>query len=262
MALEYKFEQGQMRVKPSSAQGKLCWYLVILLSLLLLAGAAWLFISGYLIPADANANNTFATSLRGKINEQKHLVEMQKEKIKNLEQQLGIVKREREIQKVANEKLNIKLQLAEKKLGEASEELLLYGNILNKKDLKQGLHIQHFGLNLVEVDHNGNKLKDKNRYHYRVVLSYIRRDESSIEGHFSITITGKQGNRTTTLRHENLVPRDIGKALTRFSLKYYQSLESEIELPDGFKPDKVKLTVNPSTGKTIEKSYDWFTAIK
>ena len=262
MALEYKFEQGQMRIKPSDAQGKLCWYLVILLSLLLLAGVAWLFVSGYLIPADGGTNNTFATSLRGKMNEQQRLLATQKEKIKDLEKQLGIVKREREIQKVANEKLNVKLQLAEKKLGEASEEILLYGNILNKKDLKQGLHVQHFNLNRVEVDHNGNKLKDKNRYHYRVILSYIHSDDSSINGKYSITITGKQNNNTVTLRHENLAPSDVGKATTDFSLKYYQSLEGEIELPDGFTPEKVKLTVNPSTGKSIEKSYDWFTTIK
>ncbi len=262
MALEYKFEQGQMRVKPSGSKGKLCWYLMILFMLLTFGGVAWLFFSGYLTSADAETKNSFATSLRGKMNEQKRLLEKRKITIDNLTQELGVIKREFKIQKVANVELNTKLQLAEQKLSDADEELLLYGNILNAKDLKQGLHIQHFGLKLVKVDKEGKKLQTNQRFHYRVVLSYIRSDNSSVSGSFSINIIGKQKGKSLTLSHKKLVPAGEGTALTGFSLKYYQSMEGDIELPSDFVPEKVKLTVSPSSGKTLEKKYDWATAIK
>ena len=262
MALEYKFDQGQLRVNASDSKKKLCWYLLIFVLLLNVGGLAWLFLSGYLMPVEADAKHSFATSLRGKMNEQKHLLTSQKETIKKLTQELGILKREQKIQIVANDKLNGKLQLAETKLGEAKEEILLYGNILNKKDLKQGLHIQSFGLKPVKVDKDGKKIAGNTRFRYRVILSYIRSDDSIIKGNFSISIIGKQNGSPTTLKHQLLVPKDGGTALTGFSLKYYQSLTGEMELPDGFSPEKVKLIVSPSSGSKLEKTRDWVAATK
>ena len=262
MALEYKFDQGQMRLNASDSKKKICWYILILVLLLNLAGVVWLFLSGYLIPVDADSNSSFATSLRGKMNEQKHLLNSRKETIKSLKQELGILKREHQIQIVANEELNSKLQFAEAKLGEAQEEALLYGNILNRADLKEGLHIQSFSLKPVKVDKNGKKIADNIRFRYRIILSYIRSDESVAKGNFSISIIGKQKGSPTTLKHQLLVPKDEGAALTGFSLKYYQSLIGEIELPKDFTPQKVKLTVKPSDGKVLEKTHDWDAAIK
>lgn len=262
MALEYKFDQGQMRLNTSGSKKKLCWYILIFVLLLNFAGIAWLFLSGYLISVDAGSNSSFSTSLRGKMNEQKHLLSTRKETIDSLKKELGILKREYKIQIVANEKLNSKLQLAEEKLGEVQEEALLYGNILNRSDLKQGLHIQSFSLKTVKVDKNGKKIADNTRFRYRVVLSYIRSDDSVAKGTFAINIIGKQKGSSTTLKHQLLVPKDAGTALTGFSLKYYQSLTGEIELPKDFIPQKVTLTVNPSSEKKLEQTHSWGEVIK
>ena len=262
MALEYKYDQGQMSIRSSEGKGRTCWYLIIFFVLLVIGGGGWLFLSGYLTPLDAGSSNSFTTSLRGKMNEQKNLLESRNETIKKLTKELGILKREHKIHIIANVELNKKLQLAEKKLSEADEELLLYGNILNAKDLKQGLHIQHFGLKPVEVDKEGKKIPVNTRFHYRVVLSYIRSDDSSVKGSFSINIVGKQKGKSVTFNHKDIVPGGDGTALTSFSLKYYQSLEGDVELPKDFTPEKVKLSVNPSSGSTLEKTQNWATVMK
>lgn len=259
MALEYKYEQGQVRVKSANSARALCWYLIIFLFLLNIAAVAWLYFTGYLTSVESESGHSFSTSLRGKMNEQKHLLTTRKQKIESLSQELGILKREQKIQIVANTELNKKLLLAEEKLSDADEELALYGNILNAKDLKQGLHIQHFGLKTVKVDKDGVKVQKNTRFSYHVVLSYIRSDNSLIKGKFLISIIGKQKNKSVTLIHTNLVPKLEGSPLKGFSLKYYQRLEGKIELPADFTIEKVKLTVSPSSGTALDVTYDWAT---
>lgn len=263
MALEYKYDQGQMRVNSSGGGKSTCWYLMIFLLLLSFGGGAWLYLTGYLTPMEsADSENSFSTSLRGKMNEQKTLLKSHGQTIKGLTKELGLLKREHEIQLVANDELNNKLQLSEKKAAEAHEELLLYGNILNVKDMKQGLHIQHFGLKLVKVDKDGKKIATNTRFRYRIVLSYIRSDDSSAKGKFSIKIVGKQKGKSVTLDHKKLVPMGEGTALAGFALKYYQSLEGEVELPKDFTPEKVKLSVSPSSGSVLAKTQNWSTVMK
>jgi hypothetical protein len=193
------------------------------------------------------------------MNEQKHLLIARKETIDKLSQELGMLKRKHKIQIVANTELNKKLLLAEEKLSDADEELSLYGNLLNAKDLKQGLHIQHFGLKTVKVDKDGVKVQENTRFSYHVVLSYIRSDNSLIKGKFLISIIGKQQNKSVTLIHTDLVPKLEEAPLTGFSLKYYQRLEGKIEIPKDFIIEKVKLTVSPSSGTTLEATHDWAT---
>jgi len=257
MALEYKYEQGQIRLKAANSARGLCWYLIIFLFLLNIAAITWLYFTGYLTSVESETGHAFSTSLRGKMNEQKHLLTTRKETIATLSQELGMLKRAHKIQIVANTELNKKLLLAEEKLSAADEELALYGNILNTKDLKQGLHIQHFGLKTVKVDKDGVKVQKNTRFSYHVVLSYIRSDNSLIKGKFLISIIGQQKNKSVTLIHTDLVPKLEGTPLTGFSLKYYQRLEGKIELPKDFTIEKVKLTVSPSSGSTLDVTHDW-----
>ena len=259
MALEYKYEQGQIRVKAANSARTLCWYLIIFIFLLNIAALAWLYFTGYLTAVESGSGHTFATSLRGKMNEQKHLLISRKKSLDELSQELGMLKREHKIQIVANTELNKKLLLAEEKLSDADEELALYGNLLNAKDLKQGLHIRHFGLKTVKVDKEGVKVQENSRFSYHVVLSYIRSDNSLIKGKFLISIIGKQNNKSVTLIHPDLVPKLEAAPLTGFSLKYYQRLEGKIELPEDFTVEKVKITVSPSGGTVLEVTHDWAT---
>lgn len=260
MAVQYKYEEGQIKLHSTEHSCRRCWVLFIISLLLIIGLAAWLFVSGYFVAADSDSPQ--ALSLRGKMNEQAHTLEVQDKKIKDIEKELGVAKREKEIQKTANEELNKKLLLAEKKLSEAEEQLLLYGNILSSKDLEPGLRIQHFKLKKVTVDADGKKLPSSRLYRYYLVLSNIRNDKSvEISGDFDIRFVGKSGGKSETLKHKSLIAKESGTPLTRFELKYYSSVEDVIELPEGFKPEKIVLRVSPKGAKTLEQTHKWKDAL-
>lgn len=258
MAIEYSYEEGQIKLHTTDSRKKRCWYLLIVTLIALIGLSTWLFVRGYFVPV--NSDSPQAISLRGKMNEQAHKLSVQSEKLEKLETALGIARREKEIQKNANEELNKKLLLAEKKLSEAEEELLLYGNILSAKDLEPGLRIQHFTLKKVTVDKDGKKLPSSRLYRYYLVLSNIRKDDTeSVNGQFEIKFIGTQGDQSTILKHKDLSIKEEGGGtpLTGFDLKYYQSLEDVVELPEGFKVKKVLLNVNPKSGKAMSQTHQW-----
>lgn len=257
MSLEYRFEnRGTVQVRPTGSDKKSpCWYLLASVLLLLLIVGAWLFIRGYLSSADDTGSH--ALSLRGKIEEQEKLIDKHVASIMKLEAQLATVKREQQVQVAANEELGKKFNAAVADLASEREKLVLYEGILAPEDLAQGLHIQHFGIKPLMVDADGKKVE--RLYQYHLVLANIRGTDNTLEGSYSITISGKQDGKTVSVTLKDVTPPGE-KTSTEFAVKHYQSLEGSFQFPKDFMPESVKLRVSPTTGETparLTQSYDW-----
>lgn len=262
MSLEYRFEnRGTVQVRPTGSDKRgPCWYILASTVLLGLIVAAWLFFSGYLTPV--GSDGAPAMSLRGKLDEQEKLLEKQAATLHDLEEQLASARREQQVQVVANEELDKKLSVATTELATARENLVLYEGILSPSGLDQGLHIQHFGIRKRLVDTEGNKTDGQQElYRYHLVLAHIRGGDVTLEGSYTINLTGKQDGKTVTVTQKDLTPPHE-EPVTTFAVKHYQSLEGNLQLPKDFKPESVKIKVSPASGEAPErlaKSYDWET---
>jgi hypothetical protein len=263
MTLEYKFEnRGVTQVRPTGSDKRSpCWYMLAAVLTLSVVGGAWLFLSGYLTPVDSNGAH--AVTLRGKMAEQESLIEKQTADIKALEDQLTTAKREQQVQVAANDELSKKYATASADLAAEREKMVLYEGIMTPSALEQGLHIQSFGIKPSMIDKDGKKT-DK-LHHYHLVLSNITKGgDSTVDGKYSITITGKQGGKSATVTQNDVTPEGE-KATSAFSVKHYQSLEGDILFPKDFTPESVKLKVSPSAGEApdrLTKTYDWATVSK
>ena len=259
MALEYKFEnRGTVQVRPTGSDKRSpCWYVLMAVLLLLLIVSLWLFISGYLTPADSSGIH--AVTLRGKMDEQEKLIEQQAKSLKDLEDQLASAKREQQVQVAANDELSKKFAAASADLASEREKLVLYEGILSPSGLEQGLNILHFGIKPLLVDGKGKKVDGL--YHYHLVLSNVKGGDSSLDGEYAITISGKQEGKEVTVTQKDVTP-STEKVGTTFAVKHYQSLEGDLLLPKSFTPATVKLKVTPNAGdapERLSKSYDWAT---
>ncbi len=259
MSLEYKFDnRGTVQVRPvGSDKRSPCWYILATVGILALGLGIWLFFSGYMTPSDAST--THALSLRGKINEQTSLIEQQAIELTQLEEQLAAVKREKQVQEAANAELNNKLASATADLAAEREKRALYDGILSPEGLESGLNIQHFAIKPRLVDQDGKKTESL--YQYHLVLANIKGGDATLNGRFTITISGKQDGKSAVVTQQDVTPPNEN-ALTQFSVKHYQSLEGNLVFPKDFKPESIKLKVSPASGDTPErltKSYDWAT---
>ncbi|HPE60734.1 MAG: hypothetical protein KDI15_09005 [Thiothrix sp.] len=258
---EYRFEQrgrkDRVQYYPVYERSWCRWYfLAFIVAEVVLAG--WLFFSGYLTPADAR-DGLQAISLRGKLEEQGRQLERQSGSLETLEKQLASSELSAQIQNAANEELRRQLLLAEQGLSEARQRLLLYEDILSPESLEQGLAIQYLGLKQRELDAQGNKLEHEREYQYHLVLANIRGSEL-VEGRVEIRLSGTEnGRQKSYVLQELRVDEGAEQTATdNFSLKYYQSLEGYLRLPDAFLPQTVTVELMPQQGKSgVTRKYDW-----
>jgi hypothetical protein len=257
MSLEYKFEnRGTVQVRPTGSDKRSpCWYMLAVAVLAMLGCAAWLFLGGYLTPLDSSSSH--AMSLRGKIKEQETLIGQQADKLKSLEDQLATAKRDLQVQAAANDELSKKFSASAADLAAAQEKMKLYEGIVSPSGQEQGLSIQHFDIKPSLVDGQGKKASGL--YQYHLELSNTGKGDVSVDGTYSIMITGKQNGKFVTVTQQDVTP-EKEKVQTAFSVKNYQSLEGNLLFPKNFTPESIKLKISPATGDAPERltqSYDW-----
>lgn len=172
----------------------------------------------------------------------------------DLKKDLIAMSRENSVQQATNKALNRKLLKVEDELTVTKKKQLLFSSILAADDLTKGLHLRHFGLRKKESRPN------ERRYHYTLVLSQAKSGKKIIRGQYVIRIEGKDKGKgkKISFTHSDLVADGI-EAEQKFSLKYYQSLEGDLILPQDFNPEKVSLWIIPKNKKleTQRKIYQW-----
>lgn len=164
----------------------------------------------------------------------------------NLQLREALARAERTVQmdQAAYQELTKSLQAYEQDIVKLREELNFYRNIISPPDKKGGLRVQ--SLDVQQVGAVGN-------YRYKLVLIQALKHERSIYGTASIEISGSQGGQNTVIR----VPAGNERPIS-VNLKYFQDIEGKFELPRGFRPRSIKVSVTTAGGgQTVEAVYDW-----
>jgi len=132
------------------------------------------------------------------------------------------------------------------RLGEQSQELTFYRGIVNPSDNIAGLRIQQVKV-LPGIA--------PRRFRVRIVLIQAARQETVTSATADLSIDGLRGGKAV-----NLPLAEIGtssKVLT-FSFRYFQELETEIDLPADFLPQRVQIEVRPARAtSSIRQTYPW-----
>ena len=134
----------------------------------------------------------------------------------------------------------------EARLGEQSQELTFYRGIVNPSDGIAGLKVQRVQVLPGVAPH---------RYRVRIVLIQAARQDATTSASADLSIDGTRAGRAV-----NLPLAEIGtspKALT-FSFRFFQELETEIQLPPDFVPQRVQIEVRPARATSpIRATFPW-----
>jgi hypothetical protein len=124
------------------------------------------------------------------------------------------------------------------------EELAFYRSLVSPSDMRPGLHIQSLELEKTEA---------KEEYRYKLVLALVRGQNRYAKGSVSMKIHGLANGKPDTVEVK-------GKAKElSFSFRYFQRLEGDLSLPEGFEPLSVHISVVPTTKKMepVEQEFAW-----
>lgn len=132
------------------------------------------------------------------------------------------------------------------RLGEQSQELTFYRGIMTPADNTAGLRIQEVKV-LPGIA--------PRRFRVRLVLIQAARQESVTSATADLSVDGVRAGRPV-----NLTLAEIGTSSRSlaFSFRYFQELETEIELPADFLPQRVQVEVRPARAtSSIRQTIPW-----
>ena len=167
----------------------------------------------------------------------------QRENISRLEQGY-------QVEREAYQHLQSEMTRLHNETSNLKDELTFYRDIVTPDDDTKGLSVRGILIS---------RLKEKDQYSYKIVITKVPNDGNVIRGDLTFEV---EGSEKSELKRYNLEQLSLSKKPTQkiaFRFKYFQNLNGEMRLPEGFEPTKVKLTLNPK-GKKLKKSvelFDW-----
>lgn len=128
------------------------------------------------------------------------------------------------------------------------EELTFYRGIVSPEDGIGGLRIQRFQVLPGGADQH---------YRLRLVLVQSMRQDAVVSGSVKVDIEGVQENKPVQLGLADVRSERSGDANLAFRFRYFQNLEEDIVLPQGFEPRSVTIEVRTAKLSPVRESYPW-----
>jgi hypothetical protein len=94
-------------------------------------------------------------------------------------------------------------------------------------------------------------------YRFRFTVSNVQKNSGVTQGRIWVTLEGNQDGKVSTLPLEAVTAEKVASLKMRF--RYFQKVDGQIQLPQGFKPSAVSVEVRPvSKGqKPVKQRFDW-----
>ncbi len=165
-----------------------------------------------------------------------------------LERQIAVLERARQIDQQAYAVFKQERSGLQDQLLGLREELAFYRGVMSPGEGKVGLHVQDFDLQ---------PAVGAARYRYRFVLTQPGRRDQTAKGVVHLSVEGIQEGVARRLGLAEI--SDAGTEDIPYRFRYFQSVEGNLQLPEGFLPERVTLQAVPANAPRLplEWSFDW-----
>lgn len=182
---------------------------------------------------------------RSALNDQ---LEKAHEEIKKHRERIAVLERGGQIDKQGYGGVEQSLKQAQDEMLELKEEVAFYRGIVSPTETASGLSIADFQVS---------GIGEERAYRFKLVMTQMKSNTRLIKGYARVAFEGVQNGAQV----EHTLYKVSGGALDKLKLrfKYFQNIEGEIVLPEGFLPSRVIIDVVPSgKGLTrLKKTFDW-----
>lgn len=182
---------------------------------------------------------------------QQETLERQSKAISQLKTELGVKETLLATQKAAFEQLQQTLKDQEAQVQEQKRQLAFFERIMRPTGDQVGVAIDNLTLQETSVP---------GRYHYRLALTQPAKKRELFRGQVQIRVEGSLADKPKILSSRDLGMK-VGEG--RYALRYFQLLEGNWQLPEGFIPDRVRITI-PKEGRqpAQELLVEWIEVLK
>lgn len=182
---------------------------------------------------------------------QQETLERQSKAISQLKTELGVKETLLATQKAAFEQLQQTLKDQEAQVQEQKRQLAFFERIMRPTGDQVGVAIDNLTLQETSVP---------GRYHYRLALTQPAKKRELFRGQVQIRVEGSLADKPKILSSRDLGMK-VGEG--RYALRYFQLLEGNWQLPEGFIPDRVRITISKEGRQpTQELLVEWSEVLK
>ncbi len=220
---------------------------VAALVLLVIAGSWGLFEWGL---KAAGYNRVEAARVRGELNDQISVLEKDNASFRR---DLALLRTSDRIDREAYSQVSAELDDLQSQIAELNEELAFYRGIMSPSDGRSGLQIK-----TVQISPGA----DPGRFDMRLILVQAGRHDVRVQGSVEFSVIGES---TTIENDDSKGPVTINLSqLTgetdklRYSFRYFQILERNLGLPQGFVPKTIDISLSGGRkGNEVSASFPW-----
>ena len=169
--------------------------------------------------------------------------------IEELRRQVAILETSQEIDQETYTLVEQNLDELQAQIQAQEEELAFYRGIISPEDGAAGLRVQSLEMRPTDAAQG---------YLLRLVLVQAITHDRRVSGTVSFDIAGSLDGQPVQLNLGDVVADDAGGALA-YAFRYFQDLQRQLVLPEGFEPDEVLMQIRPRepSGQALEQSFEW-----
>jgi len=154
-----------------------------------------------------------------------------------------------EVDRRALELLRSEMAAEKERTADLEEGLSFYRNMVVSEDTDSGLSVRT--PELVPAEGNG-------RFRYRFFIQQMERDYEMVEGTLAVTVSGSSAGKDVSFPLAKL-STDFDAEASTLHFRYFQAIEGELSLPQGFEPQGITLVAKASKPRKSEakKQFPW-----
>ena len=153
------------------------------------------------------------------------------------------------VDRLALEELRQTIKALQNKVASLSEENTFYKGLMAPSELEKGLSLRGWEVQATP---------DPQQFHFKLVVQQLALKHRLLYGSAQISISGRQNGKARTVSLHEL-SEEINNERVKLRFKYFQTIEGDLVLPEGFVPEQVEVAVSAVKPKSMkaEKSYVW-----
>jgi len=167
---------------------------------------------------------------------------------RTLSQRNAALVRASQVDKQAYGEVEASLRQLQDELLELKEEVAFYRGIVSPAETASGLNVADFRVTGIGTGRE---------YRFKLVLTQVKSNSRVVKGYARVAFEGVRDGAQVELGMKELSGGTLDNLKLRF--KYFQNIEGELVLPEGFVPSRVLVEVVPrGKGWTrLKKTFDW-----
>ncbi|MEC7605713.1 MAG: DUF6776 family protein [Pseudomonadota bacterium] len=172
-----------------------------------------------------------------------------------LRRQNAILDRSSAVDQQTGAELQETLTALRQRVAQLEEDVLFYRQVVEEETDETGLVIGQLDIDAT---------RSPDRYRYKLVMRQQDADgDTYLTGHLNFNLVGQLQDQQVILPLRDLSEFEDELDI-RLRFKYFQSIEGELALPEGFQPDRIQIAAvaTEPVSKRINEDFGWVVALE